>query len=99
METKEKSFDSTQKIEAVDSDRQSPVTISAKRSKNNVLLSPQPSDDPRDPLVKGLRSRFISHLLKHKFESRTGLSPRRLAFSSRCPSRLLQPLARLLLAC
>ena len=32
-----------------------PSSAELKRSKNNTILSPQPSDDPRDPLV---RARF-----------------------------------------
>lgn len=33
------------------SDFQHPPDLQLKRSKNHTILSPQPSDDPKDPLV------------------------------------------------
>ena len=51
-----KGLESMEKAESSGSElKYIPSSAELKRSKNNTILSPQPSDDPRDPLV---RARF-----------------------------------------
>ena len=48
-----KGLEGMEKAESAGSELQyTPSSAELKRSKNNTILSPQPSDDPRDPLVR-----------------------------------------------
>ena len=48
-----KGLEGMEKAEPAESDLQyTPSSPELPRSKNNTILSPQPSDDPRDPLVR-----------------------------------------------
>ena len=48
-----KELEGMEKAESAGSDLQNtPSSAELKRSNNNTILSPQPSDDPRDPLVR-----------------------------------------------
>lgn len=48
-----KGLEGMEKAESAGSDLQhTPSSADLKRSKNNTILSPQPSNDPRDPLVR-----------------------------------------------
>ena len=53
-----KGLEGMEKAESAESEVQyTPSSAELKRSKNNTILSPQPSDDPRDPLVRAHFSR------------------------------------------
>ena len=53
MDLNGKGLEGMEKAESGGSDLQNtPSSAELKRSKNNTILSPQPSDDPRDPLVR-----------------------------------------------
>ena len=63
MSLTEKGLESMEKADTAGSDWQySPSNAELKRSKNNTILSPQPSDDPRDPLVRS-QWRLAGHSL------------------------------------
>lgn len=53
MGLNEKGLEGMEKAESAGSElKYTPSSAELKRSKNNTILSPQPSDDPRDPLVR-----------------------------------------------
>lgn len=72
MSKMEKDLEGVEKLDPAQNElEQIPSDIELKRSKNSTVLSPQPSDDPKDPLVSSsalIVERFLSMTKRFRIE-------------------------------